>query len=124
MLAVVVGEVERERQVQSGMGRRQVGSGPGILSHIYNSLLAPRYLQTPLSQQSPAGNCTVLGHQWHYRKKTQINSQGVFPLLGRGRDCLTAATSRILQLNCAIPGNLYRVGIPRKTLSIQNHRII
>lgn len=124
MLVVVVGEVERERQVQSGIGRRKVGSGPGILSHIYNSLLATGYPQTPLSQQSPAGNCTVLGHQWHYHKKTQINSQGVFPLLGRGRDCVTAATSRILQLNCAIPGNLYRVGISRKNLSIRNHRII
>ena len=52
-LAVVVDEVERERQVQSGMGRWQVGSVRLILSHIYNSLLATGYLQTPSSRQSP-----------------------------------------------------------------------
>lgn len=52
-LAVVVDDVERERQVQSGTGRRQEGSVPVILSHIYNSLLAAVYLRAPPPQQSP-----------------------------------------------------------------------
>lgn len=114
---MLLGEVERDRQVQHGRGHsRQSISGRifFILSHNHNSLLAPDHLWTsspqlsPILWGSPEGNCTALGHQWGYHK-TQINSQGVFPLLGKGRGCVSAATSRILQLNHAMPGNLCRM---------------
>lgn len=84
-----------------------------------NSFIPPDP-RLPFPRSSLAGNCMVLGHQWGYRKK-QINSQGVFPLLGKGRDCVSGAVSRILQINCAIAGNLYKVKRSRKNLSVWVH---
>lgn len=100
------------------MGRQSIHCILGriffILSYNYNTLLATDPLWTPSPQLSPIlwgspeGNCTALEHQWGYHK-TQINSQGVFPLLGKGRGCVSAFTSRILQINHAMPRNLCRM---------------
>lgn len=126
MLVMVANKVESERQVQSGMGPWQVGSGPVILSHIYNFLLATEYLHTLSSQQSPhlllfeaalqgiAQSWTISG----VTTKTKFIS-GVYSLFWEGVEIvLSAATSRTLQLNCAVPENLYRVKRSGKKLSV------
>lgn len=122
---------------QGGRGEAG-GAGEGTLAGRVRTCYSEPYLQlhaghwVPANSLSPAephlrlprgslaGNCTVLSHQWAYHKN-QINAQGVFPLLERGRDCVTAATPRILQLSCAVLGNLYRVERSRKNLSIWVH---